>query len=210
MDKGSKVEEIVSYLKTQNVVTSILDQLRSELPDNLKFHSYEHTEDVIHESILFAVEDELDARSCDLIGIAAAYHDSGFLVKDQGHEQISARFARTALELDSSFLPETVDLVEKMILDTKLQEGKSGLHQIPTTKLSRYLLDGDLSNFGRTDFFDRAELRMAEINLPPDQFYKKTLNLMESHSWHTESAKRLRQEQKEINIQELRKLVLRV
>ena len=100
------------------------------------------------------------------------------------------------------------DLVHQMILDTALVETPVGPKQIATTPLSNYLLDADLANFGRRDFFERAEAQRKEISQSEDIFYQKTLELVQVHSFFTTAAKVLRNPQKNKNIAKLqRKLV---
>ncbi|RMG39946.1 MAG: hypothetical protein D6719_12240, partial [Candidatus Dadabacteria bacterium] len=72
--------------------------------------------------------------------------------------------------------------------------------------LSKYLLDGDLSNLGREDFFDKLELVRLERNIERDGFYKSTLGFVTRHRWQTKVAELLRGPTKAKNIAKLKQL----
>src|SRR5690606_14143605 len=138
-------------------------------------------------------------KSEQLLVIAAAYHDTGFLVRPMDNETVGARFAREQLEEDGRFSEEEIKLVETMILDTRLVATELGPKQIPTVPLSKYLLDADLSNLGREDFFERSELLRQELGVDQDLFLVQCKRLIESHEWLTPAAKRLREEGQQKN-----------
>ena len=98
------------------------------------------------------------------------------------------------------YSPDEILLVERMILDTALVEAPEGPRQIASTELSRYLLDADLSNFGRDDFFETGELQRQELGQERELFRKNTLALIKAHRWLTPAGQALRQATKERNI----------
>ncbi|MFM1848362.1 MAG: hypothetical protein RL417_1836, partial [Pseudomonadota bacterium] len=98
---------------------------------------------------------------------------------------------------------EQIAAVERMVLDTRLVSTGGGRRQIATTGLSRYLLDADLSNFGRADFFEKSELQRLELGIDRERFLRRTFALISTHSWQTDAARRLRQPTKEENIRKL-------
>ncbi len=190
------------------LVTTILDKLKRDLPNDLYYHNYDHTLDVIEEVLCYAKGDNLNDREIELLVVAAAYHDAGFLSQRRDNEDLGAKMAEEAMSIAGGYSVEEVDLVKTMILDTKMQVAEGGFKQIPTTRLSGYLLDADVSNLGRKDFFDKGKLVLKELNLPSaEMFLEHSLNLLEAHQWHTGPANRLREEQKQENIKSLRALI---
>ena len=135
------------------IVRGILDRLRSELDASLAYHRPAHTEDVIQQALKLAQLDALDAHSMLLIAVAAAFHDAGFLMTRSGHESISADMATSAMVGDKRFSQADIDLVADMIMDTQVYQ--TGAVHRPNTSLSAWLLDADLANFGRDDFFEQ-------------------------------------------------------
>lgn len=209
-------DEIATFeasLKALPIISEVLSTLRRELPPHLKYHAYEHTEDVLREVVRFALTDSLPQRDVTLLGIAAAFHDAGFVKSPVANEPIAARMAREAMERSSKddpargFTADEIALVEQMILDTALRETPSGLRQVPTTDLSRYLLDADLSNLGRDDFFDKGELQRQELGYDQEIFRRKSFELLNAHRWLTNAARLLRQPRKEENVKLLKKMI---
>lgn len=189
-------EKIVRSYKDLPIIKRAFARLKAELPDNLYYHSAAHTEDVMSEAIRFAIEDGLPERDIDLIAVAGAYHDFGFIVRYTENEIYGAEFAALAMEQSGSYSPDDIDLVSQMILDTGLVETDKGLRSVATTRLSAYLIDADLSNLGRNDFIEKTELIAKERNLPIEQVYPAVYSLMHNHSWQTPAAKAGREQQK--------------
>jgi len=186
------------------IIATILEKLSQDLPRNLYYHAKSHTDDVLREVVLFALVDGLPVDQMRLLAIAAAFHDAGFIQSPVDNERIGARMAREAMAESGEFSEEEIETVSKMILDTRLIETKGGLRQVSTVDLSRYLLDADLSNFGREDFFEKAELQRKELGYDRELFLRRTFELINNHRWLTNAAGKLRQQQKAQNIKKLR------
>lgn len=181
--------------------------LAEQLPKSLSYHAYPHTEDVLHEVLRFALTDQLPSRDIELLAVAATFHDLGFIKSPVLNEPIGAAAAREAMKKDGGYTDDEIALVERMILDTALVDTGSGLRQIPSTDLSRYLLDADLSNFGRDDFFDKGELQRQELGVDQEAFRKSSVALLNSHRWLTNAGRSLRQKKKEQNLALLKSMV---
>jgi len=173
----------VKALASDPIVTGILDRLRSELDASLTYHRPAHTEDVIQQALTLAKLDALDAHSMLLIAVAAAFHDAGFLVTRSGHESISADMAATAMAGDKRFSQTDIDLVADMIMDTQVYQ--TGAVHRTNTPLSAWLLDADLANFGRDDFFEQFQLVALENNIEPERLVTTTIDLMDRHTWQS-------------------------
>lgn len=185
------------------IIELILKELASRLSPKLSFHNLEHTQDVLTEVEVFSGHDHVPAHSIELLQIAAAFHDSGYLTQFEDNEPIGAEIAMTYMQRANIYTNEQIRLVKKMILDTSIMP--TGALQKATTPISGYLLDADVSNFGRKDFFDRSLLIMQERGETDEiAFWKSTAKLLERHSWFTSAAKALRESQKQINLRLLR------
>jgi predicted metal-dependent HD superfamily phosphohydrolase len=189
------------------IVQAALAILARELPPHLKYHTLAHTEDVLREAMVFGVVDHLPDRQLELLAVAAACHDAGFITSSGVNEPLGAAFAREQMARHGGYSPDEIELVERMILDTALVDTPEGPRQVPSTELSRYLLDADLSNFGRDDFFERGELQRQELGQERELFRKNTLALIKAHSWLTPAAKALRESTKARNVAVLESLV---
>jgi len=94
-----------------------------------------------------------------------------------------------------------------MILDTKLPDISQGSGPKPATQLSCYLLDADLANLGRDDFFLRLQEICTESGADYAEELKRTLTLLSNHRWLTEPGRLLYEEGKEKNLKALRRMV---
>ena len=174
---------VLREIAADSLVESIVNRLALELDRNLAYHSQAHTIDVIDETLSLAKLDGVDEDSLLRLAVAAAFHDAGFLAQRTDHEEIGARMAADAMAADSRFKPADIDLVAKMILDTRVNP-HGPVHRC-TTKLSPWLLDADMANFGRQDFFRQTELIAEEMQVNITDMVSNTLDLMDRHSWQS-------------------------
>jgi signal transduction histidine kinase/predicted metal-dependent HD superfamily phosphohydrolase len=189
------------------LIRSVIDTLRAGLSPDLKYHCVGHTEDVVREAVLFAAAAQLPEKEIMLLATAAVFHDSGFLFQREDHESRGAEYAVKTMTESGRYSKVEIDKVRDYILDTKLVHSQRGRIQMATTPLAGYLLDADLSNFGRDDFFEKSELQRLEWNAEREQFLTDTLSFVCGHEWITPIARTLRQEKKEQNIQNLKRIV---
>jgi hypothetical protein len=209
--KQARVEREVTNLYNELIKTPEIREaltLLDGLPKHLRYHNKEHTLDVLHETILFAVADDASRDTIDEQAIAAAWHDVGYLERDKDNEPVAVEL----FEKSSAYQKLSEDKrreVAANILDTAMvtKEGKPVFLQECSDY--GYILDGDVSNFGRKDFFEKGEKLAEELGVDFSNpqakagFYKFTLELLRNHEWKTGSARELRQHQKEENIFEL-------
>jgi len=189
------------------IVKAILARLQKELSPELTYHNSAHTKDVINEATLLARHDQLGTREIELLTVAAAYHDAGYLVQAVDNEGIGAELAQAAMLKDGDFKHDEIELVMQMILDTKVNPDSSAPITTPTHKLSGYLLDADLANFGRDDFFEKKDLYCREVGEEPSENDRQALQLLERHRWWTPAARGLLEKKKQENLVRLRKIV---
>jgi signal transduction histidine kinase len=203
-------DDLKHTLDTMRAVPAVhnaLTVLKEQLPKELYYHGAAHTDDVLSEVLRFALIDKVSPRELELLAIAAACHDIGFIKSPVMNEPLGAAHARAEMSKAGGYSEEEIALVERMILDTALVESGVGPKQIPSTNLSRYLLDADLSNFGRDDFFDKGELQRKELGVDQGVFRRNSLSLLNAHRWLTNAAMSLRQKKKEQNLSLLKSMV---
>ena len=191
------MESINLAIEDEPLVTETVETLVSDLDPTLYYHSPLHTKDVLRQTLELAEADALDDRDVLLLAIAAAFHDAGFLEKRPKNEPIGAKMAVKAMAESGRFSPEECDLVEQMILDTQLvMEGPA---QIANCRLSPWLLDADLANLGRDDFWEQTTLLAKELNIDFQNMLPMTQALMQRHSWQSPAGQRLFGEKKALN-----------
>ncbi len=206
LERELKKEALVIYaeiMKKPEVseAFAILDRL----PENLRYHNRDHTEDVVMEAIIFALADGASKETIEQQAISAAWHDVGFVEQYQKNEPNAVKLFEQSEAYKT--LPQVVkDEVIANILDTQVQvkDGKPFL--VHERSNNFYILDADVSNFGRKDFFEKrakiAEELEVDLSDPAAKkgFYGFALSLLKNHDWETNGARMLRQSQKEKNI----------
>ena len=207
-----QVESIFVEVIKKPEITEALDLL-DKLPSNLTYHNKDHTLDVIKETILFALGNGLGletyfSETLEHLAIAAAWHDVGYLDDPKNHEANSVkRFeeSKTYKKLSDEARREIVS----NILDTKIVITNGTPNIIQAKSKWGYILDADVSNFGRDDFLSNSSKVVAELNInlndieTKKKFLKFTIDLLKNQEWKTESARRMRQAKKEENIKSM-------
>lgn len=182
-----------------------LHELEENLPVQYTYHSYRHTaQDVMPAAVRLARHTGLPRLGVQLLEVAAAYHDLGFLIRAEGHEIESVRLAGEALPR-FGFSPPQIAHVQRTIMATKLP-------QTPHDLAGQLLADADLDLLGRKDFFELSDLLKDETERLNDpisdgDWNDKQLTFLTEHQYFTAAARRLRNDQKAINVEKLRELI---
>lgn len=175
--------------------------LLAALPPELVYHDAEHTlGSVLPAAERYAAAEGLDDVTRSLVSIAAAFHDTGMLDAYGGHEEISARFAESAMR-PLGFADEEVARVRGMILATRLP-------QTPRDPAERVLADADLDILGRPDFLDvnrrlRDELARKGTRVADVEWYLQQADFLRHHRYFTASARAHRDAGKRANLERL-------
>lgn len=133
----------------------VIQRLRIELPDRLYYHSPEHTLDVLEKAEFLGNYENLTQRELLLLRLAALFHDTGFALSAEDHEENSCRFAEPYLN-QLQLSTDEKEEVRKAIIATRLP-------QTPQNRIGEILCDADLDYLGRDDFFPIAELLFREL-----------------------------------------------
>ncbi|MGA9479413.1 MAG: HD domain-containing protein [Desulfobacterales bacterium] len=178
---------------------------RDELPNGIKYHDADHTlhptKGVVAIANDIAIAENISEHDRELLITAAYFHDTGYIREYDKNEPIAARMAGRILKL-IGYKPNEIEKIQNMILSTDLAVE-------PKTHLEKILCDADLDHLGRPDFLEfdsklREGRRNRGVDVSDDEkWYNGTLNLIINHKFYTESQRKLREEQKQKNIQTL-------
>ncbi len=182
----------------------ILKRLEHELPENLYYHNFSHTLDVLESTVRYSIMEKIDEEGLILLKTAALYHDSGFLMKYSNNEDASVFIVQDALPR-YNYDQEQVEIVKRMIFCTEIP-------QKPKTILEKILCDADLDYLGRNDFYMTGICLLREwnengINTSLREWYIQELYFLQQHEYFTRSAYNLRNELKLTHLQQIRDLL---
>ena len=182
-----------------------LERLKQELPASLTYHNITHTRDDVLPAVeRMAYMEGIDGEDCLLLLTAALFHDLGFVSNYLDHETSSIQIACQVLPGFGYHDGQVVRSVE-IIQATRLP-------QTPQDHLGEIMADADLDVIGRDNFFVsnqalRCELELLGRPYSDYEWYSSQLAFLESHSYFTKAAQSLRGEQKQRNIQVMRRLL---
>ncbi len=182
----------------------ILDKLHSELSDQLFYHGVHHTLDVLEVASELCRVLGVSAYETILLKTAALFHDAGFTVSSEEHEQLGCEIAQIHLP-DFGYSDFEIEKICGMIMATKIP-------QSPKTKLEEIICDADLDYLGRTDFYEIAaslfeELRAFDRIKTEEEWNRIQVRFLESHSFFTRVNIDRRRPQKLVYLSSLKDLV---
>ena len=183
----------------------VLARLEHELSPDLIYHCLGHTQnEVVPSADLLATMEKVGDDDRLLLLTGAYFHDFGFIRQRQDHESISIQLAEQALPA-FGYSEADVAVVRGIIQATRLP-------QTPTTLLERIMADADMDDLGHKDFWKRSadirkELDLYGIKYTDVEWYTYQLDLLQSHSYFTESARLLRNTLKQEHLLEVKRLL---
>jgi hypothetical protein len=184
--------------------TYILNKLKSELSDNLFYHSYGHVLDVLNSALMYAKLEGISEYQILLLKTAVLFHDSGFTIQSKNHEEIGCGIVKSVLP-DFDYSADEIEIICGMIMATKVPQN-------PTTHLEQIICDADLDYLGRDDFWEIGnnlfkELSIYGILTDEKEWNKLQLKFLSSHNYFTNSAKNLRSEKKALHVNKIKEIV---
>jgi hypothetical protein len=187
-----------------------INLLQRELLPAFTVHNVNHTVDeVVRSCNRLAELEEIDEESRRLLLVAAHFHDTG-LTTIQGLDLETFKAGRSvheeqAVEIINEILPsygfeiEEVQTVARLIMATKWAH-------IPADVLEQIIRDADMSGLGEaTDYFMHIsdalyrELRSFGMVIEDADWYADQKDLLETHVFHTMSARNLFDANKLVN-----------
>jgi adenylate cyclase len=183
----------------------VLDRLEKELPGNLYYHNIKHTVDVVTQAELIGIGEGVTDEELLLLKTAALFHDAGHMMSYADHELQSTKVAR---EILSSFFytQAQVDTICELIMATKLPPG-------PKNKLEEIMCDADLDYLGRSDMVPVSnalymELKERSMINSMNDWNNLQMKFISRHQYFTETARNLREVNKQMQIERIRSLIV--
>ena len=190
----------LQLLRLNDLEEVILEKLEN-LPSNLYYHNLKHTVDVVTQAELIGQSEGVTRHQMLLLKTAALFHDIGHLVSYDHHEEEGARMAREMLP-DYHYTQAQIDEIVRLIMATRMPPQ-------PQTLLEKIICDADLDYLGRSDFVPVAynlykELKVRNKVSSFAHWKRVQIEFMRHHSYFTQTARRLREANKE---QQLEKII---
>lgn len=180
-----------------------LKLLENDLPRMLTYHGIIHTrDDVVIACETYANHIGLPDEERLVLLTAAWYHDVGFIRQIKNHEEASVDIASKNLKR-FGYTPDQINAISTLIMATKMP-------QQPHSYLQKLLADADMDSLGREDFFDvcvrlRSEMQYFGMMFSEYEWWDFEMKFLTNHDYFTEVAAKLRDKQKQKNLQEVQR-----
>lgn len=180
-----------------------LHRLENELAADLFYHSLRHTKDKVLPAVIrLATMMNIGQEERILLEVAACYHDIGFIVQREEHEQIGSDIVRQILPR-FDFTPAQIEQIVGLIMATRVP-------QSPHNVLEEIMADADLDVLGREhDFWLRNKDLRSELAaygevLTDAEWYLRQSTFLQEHDYFTPAAQALRYAGKQKHINQLK------
>lgn len=171
-------------------------------PDNsFVYHDLKHTQTVVDAAEELAHHYQLGERDFFVVVTAAWFHDAGYFLDVQTHEDKGVELARNFLQKHQ--VPESdIDAVANCILATRMP-------QHPTNLLEEIVCDADLFHLGTEAFTANNKKMRREMEarkgmpISKEEWRKNAIALMQSHHYFTDYCRNLLNDTKQANLNKL-------
>lgn len=190
--------------RCDRVVDLILDRLARGLDPSLFYHSIAHTKDVMQSAERLGGNCGLNESELELLKVAAAFHDSGFLLGYANHEKKGCELVQDLCP-GFGYSAEEVNIICDMIMATKIP-------QSPESLLQQVLCDADLDYLGREDFgpISRSlfkEFLHYDVVKNEAEWMRLQVSFFEAHQYWTSCANENRAPAKAERLKELKAVI---
>ncbi len=194
----------LQWIRYNDVEEAVLTQMRNELPSSLKYHNVKHTIDVCTQVEVIGRAEGLSSKELLILKTAALFHDTGYMINPLRHEQQSVRFAKEMLP-HYNYSTNEIEAINQLIMVTESTTE-------PSVLMEKIMKDADLDYLGRPDFIPLSEKLWEELchyngKISQKEWNKKQYQFLSKHVYYTETAKKLRQVNKEIQMKKIKELL---
>ncbi len=196
----------------KNILTIVEEHItqffKEKVPKKYVYHDFSHTQDVVRSCRQMGLALGLPMDDLEHLQIAAWFHDSGYDIGPENHEERSAENAAAFLGT-LNYPPSVIEAIKGCIRATKIPQRPVGL-------LQQIICDADLSHLGEKSYWMRTARVRQELYITQkrmmteEEWLDFELTFMLGQNYHTDVAKELYQKRKMKHIVQLRKLQTRL
>jgi HD-GYP domain-containing protein (c-di-GMP phosphodiesterase class II) len=189
-------------LVLQEAQALVTDLLLNKLSKNIKFHTLQHTQEVVAACETLAKYERIGEDDRFALLLAAWFHDTGYTHGEgKGHETVSLDLANefmNAREVDETIKQKVAGCINA-----------TRMPQTPTGNLENIICDADLFHLGTSAFGEKNKLLLEELNdfagnnLSKKEWRKINIKFLKVHKYFTDYGKEKLQPVKENHLAEL-------
>lgn len=193
--------QLILLNEVQEHVTNLLT---NKLSKSIKFHTLDHTKEVVAACELMAEHYQLEDEDKFILFVAAWFHDTGYISgQASGHEAVSVQLATEFLKarvVDDNLINKVIGCIDA----TKMPHN-------PTTPLEKIICDADLFHLGTDAFKEKSRLLREELKefggkeLSKKEWQRINLRFLKGHSYFTDYGNEKLEPLKEMHLKKLKK-----
>ena len=174
------MEDIITR-ETEEFIKTLFEQKSRE---GLTYHDIIHTEYVVSQAMHIGQNSGLTGAEVNIVIVAAWFHDSGFVIRSNGHEDESQKIARKFLTSEG-VAEDDIEKVLHCIKATKIPQNPGD------DMLAKVVCDADMAYLSEAFYIKRTNLLRKEWNnesetkLTKKAYFKETIEMFDNHSYHT-------------------------
>ena len=185
----------------ESIQNEVFELLNNKLPSVCTYHCPDHTRDVLESSIFIAEQEGLNSDELESLKLAALFHDTGFTISLQNHEENSCRIAADMLK-PYKVSSKQLEIIQSAIMATKIP-------QSPKSKMEQVLCDAYLDYLGRDDFYTIGETLFDELSNQNilknrEEWNNLQVKFLSNHEYFTNYSKLNRSPRKKQYLQEIK------
>ncbi len=193
----------LQMLRLQDLEGYILNKMESELSGNLFFHNVKHSIHVYTMVELLGRAERVTKEDMLLLRTAALMHDTGYMMSYENHDKASCDLVMEILP-KYKYSEDQIKKICQLIL-----ANKDPFH--PKSKLEAIMFDANYNYLSRVDFRDVAiriwrEVHAYEKDVTFGSWKEEMISLIDQFEYHTLTAQKLRDVEKEDQIRIVRNL----
>lgn len=143
---------MINLLEIENYIKNFYGKYN---PTENVYHSLNHVVDVVTAVQKISRYSQLSQSDVNLVTAAAWFHDIGHIEIWEGHEELSANYAKEYFQL-SKVSEQEIKIITDCIKVT-------GLPHYPKNLLEEIICDADVSYIGSEYFFEKSNLLRLEL-----------------------------------------------
>lgn len=181
------------------------DILTTKIPEELAYHSFTHTEDVVNAVLEIGRHNQLSESELNILELSAWFHDLGYRDSVDNHEEKSVTIAEDFLK-EHQCDGDTITMVKSCILATQMPQN-------PENILGKIICDADLLHLSTPKYFHYAELLKTDIEfvkgieISEQEWLKMNIGFFKSHHYFTDYVKENYGQGKVDNLAQLESMV---
>ncbi|PKP36065.1 MAG: guanylate cyclase, partial [Bacteroidetes bacterium HGW-Bacteroidetes-15] len=198
---NSEFSILLQLIRLGDLEDFVLEKLEKGLPKTLYYHNLKHTVDVYTQVELIGRAENVEKEEMLLLRTAALFHDAGHLIDYDTHEEMAVKLVREILP-EYQYSERQIEIISRLIMCTKMPP-------MPNNLLEEIMCDADLDYLGRPDFIPVSNTLYRELHEHGKvgtlrEWNELQIKFIDKHSYFTKTARRLRNVNKQSQLDKLK------